>query len=144
MATNYDKFLRSTIGSDGRLSDYSAKLSPRGDFTRLTGINVILASWNAILSTPHRTMDHDPEFGSGIYKYVFEPEDDQTTETLIDEIKTSLARYDDRAIIKNVAVTYLQNNKGFTINITFKYEADETEMSLTIDQSSYFNYNTTV
>ena len=144
MATNYDKFLRSTIGSDGRLSDYSAKLSPRGDFTRLTGINVILASWNTILSTPDRTMDHDPEFGSGIYKYVFEPQDDRTTESLVNEIKTSLARYDDRARVTNIEVTYLQNNKGFTLDISFKFESDETEMSITIDQASYFNYNTAV
>lgn len=142
MASDYEKFLRSSIGSEGILSDYSSTISPRGDFTRLSGINVILSSWNTILSTPVRTVDHDPDFGSGIYRYVFEPIDDQTVQSIREEIISCLSRYDSRATIKSVNVYFLQDVKGFTVDITFSYNNRESCLSLTIDQQSYFNYNT--
>jgi len=138
MATNRDKFFRSTVGSSGKISDFSPVLSPRGDFTNLEDLNVILNSWNVILYTPKGTVDHDPEFGIGIHKYLFEPVDDYTMGAIKNEIISTLRRYDDRAYITDVSITPSGGNgKGYSITIKFSYEGKDSQLSVDVNQATY-------
>ena len=138
MASNLDKFLRSTVGSSGRISDYDQMLSSRGDFMRLEDLNVILASWNNILFTSKGTVDHDPEFGVDIYKYLFEPYDDFLVDEVKDEIATALMRYENRATIQNISVSQIQGDrKGFSITISFKFNGEVSSLSVGLDQNTY-------
>ena len=71
MANILDRFQKTVVGATGRFADFTDVISPIGDFTRTTGLNVILKSWYTLLITPTRTVDHDPEYGSDLYKLVF-------------------------------------------------------------------------
>jgi len=138
MASNLDKFLRSGVGASGRLSDYSDTLSARGDFMRLEDLNVLLTSWNNILYTSKGSVDHDPEFGVDIYRYLFEPFDSFLIDGIKGEIYSALSRYDDRATIQSIDISMISGDrKGLSISISFKLSGQTANMSTTIDQNTY-------
>jgi phage baseplate assembly protein W len=137
---NFNKFYESSIGSKGLISDFTSVISPKGDFSKITGLNVILRSWNMILSTPKRSVDHDPEFGSELYKYIFEPADDKTSEKIVNEVRTVLAKYDDRARVADIEVVFFNDKKGFSLNIYVDYDNETSSFPFVLDESQYFNY----
>jgi phage baseplate assembly protein W len=141
MANILDKFKTTSIGSSGRVLDFSSKLSPSGDFNKLFDMDAILASWSNILMTPRGSMDHDPEFGSDLYLYIFEPADTVTQESIKNEIYKAITTYDDRANIDEINVSFFKNKKGFNISIIANYEGDHSEMSLTMDENTYMSFS---
>lgn len=141
MANILDKFKTTSIGSSGRVLDFSSKLSPSGDFNKLFDMDAILASWSNILMTPRGSMDHDPEFGSDLYLYIFEPADTVTQESIKNEIYKAITTYDDRANIDEINVAFFKNKKGFNISIIANYEGDHSEMNLTMDENTYMSFS---
>lgn len=141
MANILDKFKTTSIGSSGRVLDFSSKLSPSGDFNKLFDMDAILTSWSNILMTPRGSMDHDPEFGSDLYLYIFEPADTVTQESIKNEIYKAITTYDDRANIDEINVSFFKNKKGFNISIIANYEGDHSEMSLTMDENTYMSFS---
>ncbi len=140
MANLLDRFNQNVIGSKGKIADYMSSILSSGDFTRVTNIKAILTSWNTILMTPKGSYQYDPEFGSNLYKIPFEPSDSLTVEKIENEIISSITTYDDRASITDVDITFLPNLKGFNINVKVEYNEEESELKLTIDESSFFNF----
>ncbi len=140
MANILDKFKTTSIGSSGRVLDFSSKLSPSGDFNKLFDMDAILASWSNILMTPRGSMDHDPEFGSDLYLYIFEPADSVTQESIKNEIYKAITTYDDRANIDEINVAFFKNKKGFNVSIVASYEGDNSEMNLTMDENTYMSF----
>jgi len=140
MANILDKFKTTSIGSSGRVLDFSSKLSPSGDFNKLFDMDAILTSWSNILMTPRGSMDHDPEFGSDLYLYIFEPADTVTQESIKNEIYKAITTYDDRANIDEINVSFFKNKKGFNISIIANYEGDHSEMNLTMDENTYMSF----
>jgi len=137
MANILDRFQKSVVGSKSRYADFTDVISPSGDFTRITDLNVILKSWYKLLVTPTRTVDHDPEFGCDIYKYIFSPADNDTMNEIIDEVSYAIRRYDNRAILQGVSVTFLNNRKGFAVNISAEYNGQTGEIQAVIDQTTF-------
>jgi len=144
MANLLDRFNKNVRGSSGRIVDYISIISSKGDFKQIRNLDVILNSWNNILLTPLRTYLFDPEFGSNLYKMVFEPVDQNTVDRIKTEIENSLLKYDDRAAITNINISFLQDGKGFNVDITVDYEGEEGNLSLTLDEGTYFKFLETV
>jgi phage baseplate assembly protein W len=141
MANILDKFKTTSIGSSGRVLDFSSKLSPSGDFNKLFDMDAILTSWSNILMTPRGSMDHDPEFGSDLYLYIFEPADSVTQESIKNEIYRAITTYDDRANIDEINVAFFKNKKGFNVSIVASYEGDNSEMNLNMDENTYMSFS---
>lgn len=135
MSNPLSRFRKTTIGSNVRDNIYDDKLLPSGDFVRYEGIDAILTSWKKILTTTKRTSDHDPEYGTRLPEYIFQPHDNETKEKIIDEVRDSLMTFDNRAIIQKIDVVFSRNRKGFVLNIRVRY--DEKEKDLKVD----FNEN---
>jgi len=138
MANLLDRFNKKVIGSYDRISDVTPIVLSSGDFQRVNNINVIITNWNNILLIPLRSYIDDPEFGSELYKYVFEPKDEDTLEGVKNEIEYRLLRFEDRAELVNLEVQFLPGNeKGFNISISVKYEGETADLTVTIDESLY-------
>jgi hypothetical protein len=90
MANILQRFVKSARGTDVQPHDYIPYISSIGDFKRIRNIDVILNSWNNILLTPLGSYIADPEFGSNLYKLIFEPADDGTVEAIKQEVKTRI------------------------------------------------------
>jgi phage baseplate assembly protein W len=142
MANLLDRFFDQVIGSATKLRDYIAIISSRGDFKRIEDINVILTSWNNILLTPRRTYILDPEFGSDLYKYVFEPVDEDTIEGIRNEVVERLTFYDNRARIVSVDVQILSNGKGYNIDIVAEYNGERGSLTVSFDDTTFADFLT--
>lgn len=136
MANLLKRFNKEVIGSNGKIYDYTAKITASGDFKRLENLNVIISSWNNILLTRKRTYLHDPEYGSDLYLLLYEPADDTTVERLKNEVEDSLMTYDSRATIENIEVLLTPNGKGFQLNIDVTYEGATGVLSVSFDDST--------
>ena len=137
MANILNRFNKKSIGIGEDCVDYTDKISADGDFTKVVGLNVILKSWYNLLITPDRTVDHDPEYGCDLYKYVFAQTDTETQHEINDEITYKITTYDNRATIKSSSVHFLKNRKGFVINIVADYKGESKEISAVIDETTF-------
>jgi phage baseplate assembly protein W len=140
MANLLDRFNTAVVGSRGKIADYLPKVGVSGDFKRVTDIQTILNSWTNILVTPTRSYLWDPEYGSDLYKMVFEPADDRTVDRIKQEVYNKLIKYDDRASITDIEVIFSSNKKAFTVNISVSYKDKPSKLSLVIDESIYFKF----
>jgi phage baseplate assembly protein W len=136
MSNILDRFKTSSIGSQGRIVDYLPKINHAGDFTKIYDIDAILSSWNNILMTPRGSMDHDPNFGSNLYKFIFEPADNSTQDAIKIEIYDSLGVYDSRASISQIDVNFYSNKKGFVVIIQVEYFGYKSNLTLNIDEAA--------
>ena len=114
------------------------------DFERITDINTILNSWNNILLTPKGTYPFDPEYGSNLYKLIFEPLDDRTVEQIEREVVYTINRYDDRAEIEAVNITYLKGSeKGFNVDLEVNYNGETGNLSVALTERLFSGFITT-
>jgi len=139
MANILNRFFDEVIGSSTKIRDYVSIISARGDFKRIEDLQVILTSWNTILLTPRRTYILDPEFGSDLYKYVFDPADDETIESIKAEVIDRISLYDDRAAIEDVTVGILRGGKGYEINIAANYDGLKGSLTVQVDDTTFGN-----
>jgi len=137
MANLLDRFRKEVIGSNNKLHDFLPKITSAGDFQKINNLNVIISSFNNILITPRRTHIHDPEYGSDLHLMIFEPIDDQTIDQIKQEIEYRIQKYDDRAVIEDIDVRLISNNKGFEVDVYIEYEGDTGSLSLRFDDSTY-------
>ena len=134
-----EKFQQTSVGSKGRVVDYIAKITPSGDLQKAIDLQAILTSWNNILTTPLRTSSFDPEFGSELYKLIFDPADDITQQRIDDEVRYSLNSFDDRALITDVQIEFLSNRKGFNVSVFVKYNKQQGQFTSVITESLLSN-----
>ena len=134
-----EKFQQTSVGSRGRIIDYIAKINPTGDLQKVMDLQAILTSWNNILTTPLRTYSFDPEFGSELYKYVFDPADASTLQKIDDEVRYRLNSFDDRAVITDVKIEFFSNRKGFNVTVFVKYDKQQGQVTSVITESLLFN-----
>ena len=136
MANLLDRFSKEVVGSDFTIYDYLSKITASGDFKRIKDLNVIINSWNNILTTPRRTFLFDPDYGSDLHKMVFEPADNNTVERIKQEVQQQLTIYDDRATIEDMEVLLKPNGKGFSVNILAEYEGIQGTLTISFDDTT--------
>jgi phage baseplate assembly protein W len=130
MSNILNRFTNKTVGTDNKIFDYIPKITSSKDFQQIKDIDVIISSWNNILMTPKRSFLHDPEYGSDLYKLIFEPMDDITIEQIKNEIINSISYYDTRAIILNINILENTLKNGYVVEIELKYEGETKTMTL--------------
>ena len=140
MSNILDKFKDTSVGSAGRLVDFTSVISSSGDFSKLFDLDVILNSWNNILTTPKGSVDHDPTYGSMLYLFVFQPADTETMIGIKNELKTSLMTFDDRASISSINISFLKNLKGFSVDVIVKYAGRSSNLKLNMSKEYYQSY----
>jgi len=142
MANLLKRFNKSARGTGETDVDFLAKISPRGDFERITNINTILNSWNNILLTPRGSYPYDPDYGSNLYQLIFEPLDDATAERIEREVVVSLQRFDNRAELDNISISYLKNAKGFKLDMTVNYQGETADLSVSLTEQVFSGFIT--
>jgi len=137
MANLLDRFKNSVIGSDNKIRDYLPNIEAKGDFQSTVDLNVIINSWRNILLTPRRNYPFDPEYGSDLYKMVFDPLDEVTIQRIEEEIYNSIQIYDNRAFIEDVDIKYLKFEKGVSIDIYVDYKGDKGILSIILNEQIF-------
>lgn len=137
MANLLDRFKVSVVGSDDTIRDYLPTIEAKGDFQSTTNLNVIINSWKNILLTPRRSYPYDPEYGSDLYKMVFDPLDEITVQRIEDEVYITIQRYDNRAFIEDIDIKYLKLEKGVSLDIYVDYKGEKGLLSLILNEQLF-------
>ena len=114
--------------------DFVEVIDQTGDFTKIEGINVLVKSLRNMLMTPLGTYIFDPEYGSELYKKIFELADDQTKEEIIFEVRDRIKLYDPKVNIKNVDVNYYSDSKGFYVTAILEKGGYDGELVLSFNE----------
>ena len=110
--------------------DYVEKLGATGDFKKIQGVNVLIKSLRNMFMTPLRTYIFDPNYGSLLYKKVFELADNQTKESIVYEVQDRIRLYDSRVNIKTIDVNYFSDTKGFYISAILEKDGQTAPLDL--------------
>jgi hypothetical protein len=102
--------------------DYPFKNSPQGFFLNLNADNqkAIKADLMHLLLTRKGQRLYNPDFGTDLLKFIFEPNDSKTLSDITDAVKTSVKKYLPNLIITSLTVTPATNS-DYAAVITLKY-----------------------
>ena len=95
------------------------------DFEQILGGNVVLQCANSALSTPRGKRIRDCSFGSELYKYVYEPADEQTVAAIRQEIVRTLEEQDERIHVDRIDVEFFRHAHGFKVRVFFSLPSGE-------------------
>ena len=127
-------FYKNVPGTVDKDLDVDNNIGPDGDLIRLEGIDTIVRSLITLLVVPTRTYLFDPDFGVGIYRYIFEQSDEKTKESIINAVNGAISRYETRADI-NTDVTFYSDKKAFRLDIAIEYRGEKKDISIDIDET---------
>lgn len=87
--------------------DFPFKNSPKGFFLNLNDNDqrAIKADLMHLLLTRKGQRLYNPNFGTDLLRYIFEPNDDLTLESIKEEVTASVRKYIPNLIIKDLKVT---------------------------------------
>ena len=127
-------FFKRKTGNADVLKDMDNKIDQSGDFRTIEEIDVIISSLYTIFLVSEDTYVFDPEFGIGLYRYVFEPVDLGTKTSIEHEINNALAKWEDRANI-TFKVLFFKNRKGFRLDFNIDYKGQRKDIKIDIDET---------
>lgn len=93
--------------------DYPFKNSPKGFFLNLNADDqrAIKADLMHLLLTRKGQRLYNPDFGTDLLRYIFEPNDSLTLEAVTQEVKNSIRKYLPRLVVNNITVTPSEENE---------------------------------
>jgi len=99
-----------------------------------TTIDDIRSSLYFFISTKKGERWYDPEFGTKLYEFLFEKNDQITASEIQDSLKTDIEKYFNNVTIKDIAIDQSEETNKLTINISFIY----TNLYNTVDDNIVF------
>ena len=122
MSVSYaDKFTVTELRSE-RYSDFYNNFNKNygtKDIARITNDNAVINSIKNIVFTNKGERLYNPDFGTNVYKLLFENFSKFTSDTLRTDIITAIENYEPRAKINNVYVEQDIDNHGIVITLSF-------------------------
>lgn len=93
--------------------DYPFKNSPKGFFLNLNADDqrAIKADLMHLLLTRKGQRLYNPDFGTDLLRYIFEPNDGLTLEAVTQEVKNSIRKYLPKLVVNNITVTPSEENE---------------------------------
>ena len=122
-------------GNVTTIYDYRDVIAPQGDFKKVKGINTLIYSLRNLLLTPLGSYPWDPEYGSILYKLVWELKSDETRDQIEYEVYDRVREFDDRIDIESVIIEYFRELKGYRVSLSIKKgnELATTEIDISQD-----------
>jgi len=99
-----------------------------------TTVDDIRSSLYFFISTKKGERWYDPEFGTKLYEFLFEKNDQITASEIQDSLKTDIEKYFNNVTIKDITIDQSEETNKLTINISFIY----TNLYNTVDDNIAF------
>jgi phage baseplate assembly protein W len=117
--------------------DINDTIGSNGDFQKLMGLNAILKNIITDLRIENNTYFFDPEMGSGLHTYIFEPADITTQDEIEQRLRRILDYYKRNKLINNFdyKIYFYKNNKGYKIDLNIEYSGKKKNIELIFDTS---------
>ena len=100
--------------------DFPFRQSPKGDFLNMTEIpeREIRANLIHLILTRKGSRYYLPDFGTRLYEFIFEPNDQITFNQIEDEIRTSVGKFIPNLEIKSIAITAADQDPDESVSIS--------------------------
>lgn len=131
---NTSTFFKQIPGSTSVRTDVDSIIGSNGDLKELVGIDALIRSIYVALTTIKGTYPYNPEYGMGIYLYVFELGDSRTQSILEREVIRTIAEQEPKAKA-NVVVNFFTDKTGFLLDINVKLGNEERNLKVVIDDT---------
>jgi len=99
-----------------------------------TSLDDIRSSLYFFISTKKGERWYDPEFGTKLYEFLFEKNDQITASEIKDSLKTDIEKYFNNVTIKDITIDQSEETNKLAINISFIY----TNLYNTVDDNISF------
>ena len=101
--------------------NFPFQTSPIGDFLRVnaTTRNAIKADITHLLLTRKGDRLYNPEFGSGLYSYLFEQIDETTISDVKNELEVSIGKYIPNVTINEIIITPNPDENNIKVNLDY-------------------------
>ena len=101
--------------------NFPFQTSPIGDFLRVnaTTKNAIKADITHLLLTRKGDRLYNPEFGSGLYNYLFEQIDETTISDVKNELEVSIGKYIPNVTINEIIITPNPDENNIKVNLDY-------------------------
>lgn len=99
--------------------DHRLYINPDGNIRIIRGEEVINRSIRNILSTRKGERVRRPEFGSDLYRYLWNPISEDSLLMIENDIRNSLDRFEDRIDVRNVRVRGDPDKNLIEINVYY-------------------------
>jgi hypothetical protein len=112
--------------------DFPFKNSPKGFFLNLNSDDqrAIKADLMHLLLTRKGQRLYNPDFGTNLLNYIFEPNDPKTLDDIKEEVTNSVKKYLPKLNIKSITVTPSQDNEYVaTIRLDYTITQDAFEIA---------------
>jgi len=138
-ANSYNRFLQEVEATSTIDMDFTSKLSPSGDFTKVIGISTLINSIRNLLTTPLGSYAFDPTYGSLLYEKVFSLADAETEQEIKFEVISRISQFDDRIQIMDVITEWFNDKKGYRVSVFLKKNDKETAVKIDITENVGFS-----
>ena len=145
MSDNYHFFQDKISGKVNEVYDIAPVIDETGNFKSISGIDVLINSVRTLLMTPLGHYPFDPEYGSLLYKKLFEMADNQTLKEIRFEVESRVRRYDARIKIDSVAVNYSNDKKTAIVSVIINRNGVTGKVSAVLNsQNTMFGLEDTI
>lgn len=112
--------------------DVTQWLDSADDFKIVYNLDVIANSIRNLMLTFSDTYVFNPNYGAGIYKYLFELNNDSVRQSLVNKLQDQISIYDERIQVVDLEIADIQN-KSFNIKIKINYDGNNIQIPVWFD-----------
>jgi len=116
-----------------RLKRIVNNIADYGDFQEIYDMDVIVDAICNVLGIVKGSYPHDPTLGSEIMKFVFDPLDFATQESIKEEIKTTLGTFVPMITVNEVIVTR-GGEKAYVADVFITYHGESRQITLLVNE----------
>lgn len=115
-----------------RAKDVLPIVGANGDYVEVYGKDAIANQIKTLLMTPLGSYPFDPEYGTLLYKQLFEQIDEVTEETIYYEVSSRVLKYVSGVSVESVDIVWNKKNKSCTVNVYYYIEDEENRTKLSV------------
>lgn len=138
MDNNLEKeFETQEVGTAGQIRDIVPIIDVNGDFKVVNGKDAIIAQVRNLLMTPLGSYPFDPEYGSLLYKQLFELMTPATEEQIYFEVSDRIEKYIDGVRVESVDIDWNTREKNCKVNVVLYILDDVNKTKLSLFMQNY-------
>ena len=131
------KFETKEVGTADLIRDIVPIIDSNGDFKVVEGKDAIIAQVRNLLMTPLGSYPFDPEYGSLLYKQLFELMTQATEEQIYYEVSDRIRKYVDGVEVESVHIDWREQKKSCTVDVMLYVLEDTNRTKLSLFMQSY-------
>lgn len=128
-----------SIGTSKLTRDILPVLDSSGDFAEIRGKDAIASQIRNLLMTPLGLYPFDPEYGTLLYKQLFEPIDSTTERQIYYEVRERVLKYINGVDVLSVELTWDSPHKSCRVDVYYYITDEENRTKLSVNIQNLVN-----